>query len=54
MRIGNILSQEQPDIHKELNSSKKKKKRKRKNHLSHSDYERLMRERSEIDVRKCT
>lgn len=47
MRIGNILKENQPDIHKQLNnnekSNNKKKIRKHKDHLSFHDVENMMR-----------
>jgi hypothetical protein len=60
MKIGQILKEQQPDIHNKLNKKKyKKKKRKprerkpKKDDLSFISWDRMMRERTDIDETKC-
>jgi hypothetical protein len=55
VQIGRIVKEQQPEVHAKLNKRKRKRKRRRRNkeHFSFSDFDRMMRERSEIDVGKC-
>jgi hypothetical protein len=56
VRIGAILQANQPGIHKQFNKNHKRDRKGRrgcKKHLSFSDIDRLMRERTDIDERKC-
>lgn len=56
MRIGAIVQANQPGIHKQLNNNNHKKKRRRrdsKEHLSFSDIDRMMRQKADVDERKC-
>lgn len=51
MKIETIKKDKQVDAFKKL--TKKKRKRKPKKHLSFDYWDRLMKERSDIDERKC-
>lgn len=51
MKIGAIIKDKQPKEHEKLKN--KKRKRHPKKHLSFDDWDRLMKERSDIDERRC-
>jgi hypothetical protein len=60
MKIGQILQEQQPDVHEKLNKNKPNKKKQkpkerkpRKEHLSFNGWDRIMRERSDVDETKC-
>lgn len=54
MRVGQILREKQPEVHKQLLTKKKHRhRRKHDSQFSFENIDRLMRERSDIDERKC-
>lgn len=57
VKIGAIVQSSQPGIHKQLNkknhSKKKRSRRGSQEHLSFSDLDRMMRQKADIDERKC-
>lgn len=56
MRIGTIVQTNQPGIHEQLNKNhawKRKRRRGSQEHLSFSDIDKLMRQRADVDERKC-
>lgn len=54
VKIGQILKEKQPDVAKKLNKKRRKKRRGGKTeHLSFHDYDRMMRERTDVDETKC-
>lgn len=57
MQIGRIIKEQQPDTFNKLHKRKKKRKyrsrKRREQQLSFSSVDRLMRERADVDDRKC-
>jgi hypothetical protein len=42
MKIGQVIKEQQPDVHKKLNNKPRKKRRRGKESLSFSDFENMM------------
>lgn len=55
MRVGQIIQEKQPEVHKQLQRKKKKRRRRKKQdtQFSFGNIDRLMRERADVDERKC-
>lgn len=48
MKIGQVVKEQQPDVHKKLNKKPRKKRRRGKESLSFSDFENMMKHNSYV------